>query len=191
MSVPLKRPLGPAPLSGSIWPLAVFQIELDLPTVQGMADQSERIPVANAYLRALGRAVYNFTYLEWGIVWLTETIEPGFLRKVGTLTAGQIANHFANAEKQMNGADPGKKDLENLVSIFKALVDDRNRLFHGNPFTAEGGEQRLIYDGKHGQKDWTVDLMTTFSSQVAEASISAGSLLHGGRYEAYMNRASQ
>lgn len=104
-----------------------------------MADQSERIPVANAYLRALGRAVYNFTYLEWGIVWLTETMEPGFASKVGTLTAGQIANHFANAVKQMNGADPGKKDLENLVSIFKALVDDRNRLVHGNPFTAEGG----------------------------------------------------
>ena len=156
-----------------------------------MADQSERIPVANAYLRALGRAVYNFTYLEWGIVWLTETMEPGFASKVGTLTAGQIANHFANAVKQMNGADPGKKDLENLVSIFKALVDDRNRLVHGNPFTAEGGEQRLMYNGKHGQKDWTVDLMTAFSSQVAEASISAGSLLHGGRYEAYMNRVSQ
>ena len=33
-----------------------------------MTEQSERIPAAEDYLRALGRATYNFAYLEWGVI---------------------------------------------------------------------------------------------------------------------------
>ena len=35
-----------------------------------MKDQAERNPVADNYLRAIGRAIDNFAYLEWSIIWL-------------------------------------------------------------------------------------------------------------------------
>ena len=155
-----------------------------------MADQAERIPVDDDYLRALGRAAYNFAYLEWGIVWLTEIIKFGFLSEVRQLTAGQIANRFSQAVSKLADDDANKLSLQLLASSFADLVEDRNRLMHGNPFTAEGGEQRLLYDGRHGRKDWTIRLIDEFSEQTATASIEAGRLLHGGLLASYQkNRA--
>ena len=145
-----------------------------------MNDQSERIPVGDLYLRALGRATYNFVYLEWGIVWLTETLEPGFLHTATTLTAGQIAGRFTSAIMRLPDSDPDKEALVHLATSFGTLVEDRNRLMHGTPFTAPGGEQRLMYDGKHGRKDWTIELIAEFSSVVAAASIRASELRHYG-----------
>jgi hypothetical protein len=153
-----------------------------------MANEADRIPVEDRYLHALGRATYNFAYLEWGIVWLTETIEVGFLNEVRNLTAGQIAKRFSQSLGQLASKDPDKAPLQELASLFERLVEDRNRLMHGNPFTAAGGEQRLLYDGKHGRKDWTIELIGAFSDQTAAASIEAGRLLHGGRLAGYCNR---
>jgi hypothetical protein len=152
-----------------------------------MAKQSERIPVNDQYLHALGRAAYNFAYLEWGIVWLTETIQFGFLNEVRNLTAGQIANRFSQAADGLADDDPNKSALQSLAHSFSDLVEERNRLMHGNPFTAEGGEQRLLYDGRHGRKDWTVALIDKFSEQTAIASIEAGRLLHGGLLANYQH----
>lgn len=59
----------------------------------------------------------------------------------------------------------------------------RDRLIHGNPFTADNGEPRLLYSGKHGRKDWTEELMQQFSDDAATLGSDAGRLLHGGRYE--------
>lgn len=150
-----------------------------------MANQAERVPADDEYLRALGRAAYNFAYLEWGIVWLTETIEFGFLKDVSLLTAGQIANRFDQAVGNLSDDDPNKPALMSLASAFISLVEERNRLMHGNPFAADGGEQRLKYDGRHGRKDWTIPLIQEFSEQTATASIEADRLLHGGLLDSY------
>lgn len=145
-----------------------------------MMNQAERIPVDDDYLRALGRATYNFAYLEWGLVWLTETVESGFLNEVRKPTAGQIANRFSQAVGGLADDDPNKLALQSLASSFTQLVEDRNRLMHGNPFTVEGGKQCLLYDGRHGRKDWTIRLIDEFSEQTATANIEASRLLHGG-----------
>jgi hypothetical protein len=148
-----------------------------------MALIRECIPANDQYLRELGRATYNFAYLEWGIVWLTETLEPGFLGEAQTLTAGQIARRFSNAVEQVPVSDSDRAELLELATGFLDLVDERNRLIHGNPFTADNGEQRLLYTGKHGRKDWTEALMQKFSDDAAILGSAAGRLLHGGRYE--------
>lgn len=150
-----------------------------------MANQAERIPVDDDYLLALGRAAYNFAYLEWGIVWLTETIKVGFLNEVRQLTAGQIANRFSQAVGNLADDDPNKLALRSLAWSFTYLVEDRNSLMHANPFTAKGVEQRLLYDGRQGRKDWTIQLIDEFSDQTATASIEAGRLLHGGLLASY------
>lgn len=148
-----------------------------------MKPTRERIPASDSYLRELGRAAYNFSYLEWGVIWLAETLEPGFLSEAQALTAGQIAQRFINVAKSVPDSDCDHLDLINLARSFQGLVEDRNRLIHGNPFTADNGEQRLLYSGKHGRKDWTENLIQQFSDEAAALASSAGRLLHGGRYK--------
>ena len=150
-----------------------------------LTEQSERIPVAEDYLYALGRATYNFSYLEWGVIWLTETLQPRFLQMASTMTAGNVAEKFSSAVEKLDITDPDKTRLQILARNFSNLVLNRNSLMHGNPHTALSGEQRLLYDGKHGRKDCTIDSMTDFSSRTATASIEAGELLHNGRLQRY------
>ena len=150
-----------------------------------MPELSERIPVAEDYLLALGRATYNFSYLEWGIIWLTETLHPGFLQTSLTLTAGNVAETFASVVEKLDKDDADKMKLKTLAKDFRELATNRNRLMHGNPYTALSGEQRLLYDGRHGRKDWTIDSMEEFSTRTAAASIEAGNLLNNGRLQRY------
>ncbi len=150
-----------------------------------MTQQSEQIPVEDDYLRALGRATYNFAYLECGIVWLTETMQKDFLNQASTLTAGQIGKRFSSEVENLDDDAPDKVRLRSLACDFKQIVIDRNKLMHGNPHTAQTDEQRLWYDGKHGCMDWTIDAMTQFATRTATASIEAGNLLHSGRLEQY------
>jgi hypothetical protein len=152
-----------------------------------MANKADSIPVEDRYLRALGRATYNFAYLEWGIVWLTESIDFGFLNKARQLTANKIAKNFKEAVDGLSNQDPEKVALQSLAVSFIDLVKDRDGLMHGNPYSTDGGEQRLLYDGRHGRKDWSVQLIDEFSELTATASIEAGRLLHGGRLANYQN----
>lgn len=142
-----------------------------------------RIPVAPDYVAALGRAAYNFSYLEWGVVWLTETLSPDFLKKVGGMTAGMIAREFETLANACSDPDAG--ELQSLASKFKSLVTDRNALLHGVPFTGSDGEQRLLHIGASGRRDWTVEAIGNAGGQFEEAAIHANRLLHAGRYEAY------
>ncbi len=150
-----------------------------------MANVAERIPVDDAYLLAVGRATYNFAYLEWGIVWLVEAIEPGFLGKAETLTANKISKELMKVLKNFDQHDPAMLKLNELASSFVSLVKLRDMLMHGNPITADGGAQKLHYQGRHGVKDWSIPEILEFANKTAEASISAGELLHGGMLAAY------
>lgn len=149
----------------------------------------ESIPADDQYLRELGRATYNFAYLEWGVVWLTETIEQGFLAKAKALTAGQIATRFFFAVQSIPTSDTDNSELAELAELarrFQELVEERNRLIHANPFTAEDGAQRLLYSGKHGRKDWSEDLIQQFSDAAASLGAMAARLLHAGRYDRWV-----
>ena len=152
-----------------------------------LTEQSHRLPVAEDYLSALGRAAYNFSYLEWAVIWLAETLQPGFLQMASTMTAGEIVKKFAIVVEKVDETDQDKARLQILDRNFSDLVTIRNRLMHGNPHTVLNGEQRLLYDGKHGRKDWTIDSMKDFSSCTATASIEIRELLHNGRLQRYNN----
>jgi hypothetical protein len=99
------------------------------------------------------------------------------------LTAGQIAKRFESAVVRVSATEPDQAELTELARSFLALVEERNRLIHGDPFTANNGEQRLLYSGKYGRKDWSEELMQQFSDDAADLGSAAGRILHGGRYE--------
>lgn len=107
------------------------------------------------------------------------------MQLASTITAGDIARRFSIVVETLDNTDPDKDRLQVLACNFRTLVPLRNSLMHGNPHTALGREQRLLYDGKHGQQDWTIDRMKDFSSRTATASIEAGELLHNGRLQRY------
>jgi len=109
-----------------------------------MTDDRERIPIDNEYVKALGLAVYAFARLEWQVVWCSEKINPGALRKITSeeMTAGAIAKHFANLVRNMPKSE-AKADLAESAEEFASLVGKRNEIVHGKPCTAPTGEQRL------------------------------------------------
>ena len=54
-----------------------------------------RIPADPGYLQALGRAVYNFTYFEWGVIWtIARLADDGFRSVPKGKSAGEIATAF-------------------------------------------------------------------------------------------------
>lgn len=142
-----------------------------------------RVPVTQGYAEALGRAAYIFSYLEWGIVWLAETMSPGFLERVSGMTAGTIAREFDTLVQSCAANDADA--LRRLSSTFAHLVKDRNALLHGVPYTAQGGEQRLLHLGPNGRRDWTEKLVREAGRRFELAALEASQLLHAGRYEAY------
>jgi hypothetical protein len=150
-----------------------------------MADERARIPVAPDYISALGRATYNFAYLEWGITWAWECIDRGSINRVKSLTAGQIAIQFKKKVDKLPNSNGLKNRLSKLAAEFQGFVKLRNALVHANPYTAAGGEQRLRFSGSSTTQDWPVAQIDEFSDHAAKLSIEAGELIHGGLYSAY------
>ena len=169
-------------------PGRVYEIRDEMKKVISPAtDQSEGIPATDEYLRALGRAVFNFAYLEWGVIWLVETMQRGFLNDSSKMTSGKIANRFCDAAEQLDDAVPDKQALRSLSQKFKCLVPDRNRLVHSHTYTAPEGANELMYLGRHGRKAWPIELMTDFASRAAAVSIEANGVLHAGRLDQYQS----
>jgi hypothetical protein len=144
-----------------------------------MNEDTRRIPVDAEYANALGYSVYCFCYLEWGAVWIIQCLEPGYIHQIQGRTAGQFANHLV---KVISKATTLEADVHlRLLAFskrFKDLVERRNALVHGTPFTAKDGEQRLSYSGKTGKTDWTVDKITALAKEFEAASIEAAELFH-------------
>lgn len=145
-----------------------------------MSETPFRIPLTEAYAEALGRAVYSFCYLEWEVVWIIECLEPGFVNEVTGLTAGQIANRFIDETNKPHALEATLAlRLSDFAECFKRLVDSRNALVHGNPYTAENGEQRLGYSGKRGRVEWPLSEIVSVTSKFEQAALEAGHILHG------------
>lgn len=152
-----------------------------------MNNQTERIPADAAYLGALGRAVFNFAYLEWAVIWLVETMQLGFLQKSLEKTSGQIEKHFCDAVEQLDDVVLDKEELRVLIQRSKCLVPEQNSLIHSHTYTAPEGAHELMYLGRHGRKEWPVELMTDFASRTAVASKEANRLLYAGRLKRYQS----
>ncbi|MEQ9919771.1 hypothetical protein ABRQ09_02770 [Pectobacterium brasiliense] len=111
-------------------------------------DDRLRSPVQSDYTEALGRAAFTFATCEWQVVWCSEKICPGTLRKIidKEMTAGKIAKCFIDLCRNM----PASKEREELsfaAKKFATLVEERNRILHGKPCTGPNGEARLSGSG--------------------------------------------
>jgi hypothetical protein len=143
-----------------------------------MVNYKSRIPVDEAYVNAIGRAVYNFTYLEWGIVGLGELLRPGFRTDAAYLTAGQMGGWFTSLVGALRSADPDQSALVSLAATFSQLVQPRNHIVHAHPISAKGGGQQLRYKGKSILQDWPPDKILEAARDFEAAAIVANDLYH-------------
>jgi hypothetical protein len=136
-----------------------------------------RIPADGQYLAALGRAFYNFAYLESVII---STIAR--LSAVGHAAVpwGQTARFVARALLEaINAADPpldapSRRDLLRVHQDFRVAIKTRNRLLHSHPFTNAEGEQRL--SAHH--REWTMEEVEAAAQQFEEAALFANGVFH-------------
>jgi hypothetical protein len=139
---------------------------------------SFRISADPEYLHAVGRAFYNFSYMEWGIVygiarlkqcplWEVPVHEPG----------GTVAAALDRAIKATRLKLPAelKKELKALVGSFRGAMKERNNLLHSNPFTDIDGTQRL---GGKGHRKWRTQDVLELAKQFEDLSQRAGRLLN-------------
>ena len=116
-------------------------------------DNSFHVPVDRAYTDLLGRAVHNFSYLEQVVIHTIDVLNPGYFTKyvndLRGFSSNKVAKDFdAEVTVHTNLKPCLKLRLKNCATHFTKLADDRNRLLHAHPYTAEGGRQQLNYRGR-------------------------------------------
>lgn len=138
-----------------------------------------RISVAVEYAQKLGQAIYNFTYLEWAVIWSVEKLSPGFLNEHSTLTAGQIAQRFLSAIRDCDDLQNQlSSDLVAIAERFQVLTGARNDLLHAHPYTARGGEQRLHRRAKQRSVDWTEGEIDRLAEAFERCAIDLNRIFH-------------
>lgn len=141
-----------------------------------MTGDRYRIQVDDAYVAALGRAVFDFAVLECNAVYCCERLKPGYLRKVERKkkTAGGVASDLL-AHLRLLPADDPRRACWHAATRFDELVETRNPMLHAKPGTANGGGQRLLHDSD----DWTIAENEEAADQFAACSIELNRLLYG------------
>ena len=137
-----------------------------------------RILADPAYLQAVGRAFYNFTYLEWVVVWTIVKLHPdGFGGVPKGETASSIAKALINAINQTQPPlPPGlRRSLVKFHEAYLGAIPRRNKLLHAHPFTATDGSQQL---GGGGHK-WPVEELLAAALGFQEAAIMGNGIFHG------------
>lgn len=129
----------------------------------------------------LGQAFYNFTYLEWVVIWTIVKLSPdGFdsVPKGKKATAGAIRAALEKAIKAKLPPLPSSlaSDLMQFHDRFQKAIDQRNALLHAHPYTAADGAQRLSYSD--GYK-WPPELVVEAAKIFEEVAIVGNTIFHG------------
>jgi hypothetical protein len=113
---------------------------------EGYVNYKPRIKADPVYLQALGQALYNFTYLEWVVVWtIVKLSDDGFGSVPKGETAVQIAKALTKAIATTTPALPSslRRELVKFDENYRAAIKVRNKLLHAHPLTAPDGRQQL------------------------------------------------
>ena len=130
-----------------------------------------RIPSDPEYVRAVGQAHYNFTYLEWGVVWtIAKLSADGF----GSVPSGEPAGRIARALiLSIDSTTPPlpralRARLVKVHERFLGAIRVRNKLLHAHPYTADGGAQRLGSPGLQWPRERVDEAAVLFEDLAVE-----------------------
>ena len=137
-----------------------------------------RIIADSVYLQTLGQALYNFTYLEWVVVWtIVKLSSDGFGSVPKGETAAQIAKALTRAIASTTPALPDslRRQLVKFDESYRAAIKVRNKLLHAHPLTAPDGSQQLGSAGSN----WTLEQVEVAAKQFEDAAIQGNAIFHG------------
>lgn len=132
-----------------------------------------RVPIDTDYVHSLGLAIICFARLEWNVAWCCEKLQPGFIKKVSDLTAGQIAKQFSALLSECHMKQRKNLEIDHAVE-FKKIVTLRNDLIHSNPSTAPDGAQLMVRKGEF----WTPSKIDEFADACVELSSPFNRFVH-------------
>ena len=142
-----------------------------------MAYQS-RIPADLTYIHSVGTAFYNFTYLEWVVVWMIVKLNAdGF----GSVPRGETARAIAKAlHKAIENTSPPlptplRQQLIKFHESYLAAISSRNKLLHAHPYTTQEGEQQL----GGGGVEWPISAVDQAARLFENAAIEGNAIFHG------------
>jgi hypothetical protein len=143
--------------------------------VEGGVDSVRRDP---EYVEGLGRAVYNFAYLEWAIVNIIERLEPGYVHEYVSQkkTTGKVAHDLDKAIRRAKG-HAAETPLTDLHKTFVGLKDRRDKLLHASPMTAPDGAPQLRYQAH--DIAWDLDTVIKAATKFSQAANAAVHLYYG------------
>ena len=144
-----------------------------------------RVPFDKDYVKLVGTAVYLFSYYEWGIIYIIERLEPGFVAEYcrkKTMSSGEVLRRLKGALQNAGGHTTDKAALECCTQEFANLIKKRNALIHAHPITDIDGAQILNYQANQSKSiadmKWTTDEIKRFIKEIDEAACRTSKLLH-------------
>ncbi len=147
---------------------------------------STRVPVDDAYITLVGKAVYIFAYYEWTVIYLIDYLQRDFVSKYSRdnpMTSGVVSKEF---HKAINGhitqfTQVLKVDFQNCCAEFDRLIIKRNALIHAHPVTDLDGSQILAYQAKITKPlpdmKWSKTEVESIIREFDDAACNAGILL--------------
>ncbi len=142
-----------------------------------MAYQS-RIPADPTYIHSVGTAFYNFTYLEWVVVWtIVKLSTDGFASVPRGETAKVIATALRKAIENTSPPLPAplRKRLIKFHESYLVAIRSRNKLLHAHPYTTQDGQQQL----GGGGIEWPISEVDQAAQLFENAAIEGNAIFHG------------
>lgn len=98
----------------------------------------------DAYLAAVGRAVYTVAYVEWlAIEVVTRLDQRRTLEELASRGTGAIAKALHRSGRRA-ATTQLQREIEECAVEFDRIADRRNDVVHARPATAADGSQRLV-----------------------------------------------
>lgn len=137
-----------------------------------------RIAADPIYLQAVGQAFYNFTYLEWVVIWtIVKLSSDGFQSLPRGKPASDIAKALTKAIATTSPTLPTqlRRSLVKFDQSYRDAIQKRNKLLHAHPYTAKDGSQQL----GGGGLEWPIASVNAAAKLFEEAAIMGNDIFHG------------
>lgn len=137
-----------------------------------------RITADPIYLQAVGQAFYNFTYLEWVVIWtIVKLSSDGFKNVPRGKPASNIARALTKAIAMTSPTLPTqlRRRLVIFDESYRGAIQKRNKLLHAHPYTASDGSQQL----GGGGLEWPITNVNAAAKLFEEAAIMGNDIFHG------------
>ncbi len=133
-----------------------------------------RVPVDDSYVALVGKAVYVFAYYEWGVIYIIEFLQPGFVYRYSRgnpMTSGHVSDALKGVINDSTTSF-GKITKQELESC---------SIEHAHPITDADGSQILAYQTKMTKPlpdmKWPRTEVGAIVAEFDNAACSAGVLL--------------